>query len=277
MKVFLSVDMEGITGVAVPSHVSPDHAEYGRFRKLMTADANAAIAGAFDGGATEALVVDSHGPMTNLLIEELDPRARLMSGSNKYLCQMEGVSADFDAVFFVGYHGREGGSDAVLNHTLLGRSVHEIRCNGRPVSEAILNAGLAGHFGVPCALVTGDDLVCAETAEVLGPIETAVVKRAVDRVTAECLPPERAHGLIRTAAERAVRRARELRPYRVEPPVAFEVDFKGTAEAHMAAVLPAVERLGPKTIRVTGGDYLEAFRWLWGALILGRASASGVI
>ncbi len=277
MKVFLSVDMEGISGVAVSNHVSPEHKEYERFRKLMTADANAAVEGAVSAGATEVLVVDSHGPMTNILIEELDSRARLISGSNKYYCQMEGIDGSFGAVFFVGYHAREGASDGVLNHTLLGRTVYELRCNGKPVNEAILNAGIAGDHGVPVALVTGDDQVCAETREALGDVEAAVVKRAVDRFTADCLPLERSRALIREAAARAVERAPRLRPYHVPGPVTFEVDFKGTAEAHMAAVFPFVRRVGPRTVAVTGENYLEAFRLLWGTLIIARASAAGVI
>lgn len=153
MKIFISADMEGISGIATGQQMQDG--EYARFRKLMTQDINAAIEGAFAGGAKEVVVGDSHANMSNILIEELDSRARLITGSNKLLCQMEGIDDTFDGVFFVGYHGREGGSPrGVINHTLMGLAVTEIRVNGRPVGEAELNSGVAGYFNVPVLLVT---------------------------------------------------------------------------------------------------------------------------
>lgn len=142
---------------------------------------NAAIEGALAGGATNIVVSDGHGPMINLLIEDLHPAARLISGSNKLLGQMEAIDRGFDVAFFVGYHQREGGGDGVLNHTYLGRFVYEIRLNGEPVDEAAVNAGLAGAFGVPVGLVTGDDQVCAEAQRRLRGVVTAPVKEALDR------------------------------------------------------------------------------------------------
>lgn len=278
MKLFISCDMEGISGVAVSKHVveSPD---YLRFRKLMTADINAAIAGACAAGVTAVLVTDSHGPMTNILIEELDDRARLISGSNKHFCQMEGLDASFGAAFFIGYHARQAGGDGVLNHTLLGAAVAQIRCNGVEVGEAGINAGLAGHYGVPVGLVSGDDVLAAEVEGLLGPVETAVVKTAINRVTANLLTPARARELIRGAAERAIQRVKsgELQPYRVRGPIEFQVDFKSTDSAHMASIFPVVRRLGPTTVAVAGADYPEAYRMLWGTLILGLKSVGGVL
>src|SRR3989304_1154678 len=143
MKVYISVDMEGITGAAVGKHVQPGEREYERVRKLMTQDANAAIEGALAGGATDIVVSDGHGPMTNLPIENLHPAARLISGSNKLLGQMEAIDRGFDVAFFVGYHQREGGGDGVMNHTYLGRFVYEIRLNTEPVDEAAGKARVA--------------------------------------------------------------------------------------------------------------------------------------
>jgi D-amino peptidase len=279
MRIYISVDMEGVTGVAVGKHVAPGDSEYGRFRRIMTQDANAAIEGALSAGATEVVVSDGHGPMTNLLIEELHPAARLISGSNKLLAQMEGVDGGFQAAFFVGYHQREGGGDGILNHTLLGRLVYEIRINGEPVDEAAINAGVAGAFGVPAALITGDSAVCAEAERRLRGIITAPVKDALDRYVGLSLGLQRGQALIRERAAEAVRavQAGRITPYRVGTPVTFEVDFKRTAPARMATLFPGVERRGPRTIAITDGDYIRAFKQCWGCLILGMASADGLL
>jgi D-amino peptidase len=279
MRVYLSVDMEGITGVAVAKHVKPGEKDYDRFRRLMTGDANAAIEGALAGGATEVVVSDGHGPMTNLMIEELHPAARLLSGSNKLLGQLDGIDGGFDAAFFVGYHQREGGGDGILNHTFIGRIVYEVRLNGDPVDEAAVNAGLAGAFGVPVALVTGDTAVCADAQRRLPGVITAPVKEAYDRYVGLSLGLERARALIRERATDAVQavRAGRVAPYRVPSPVTFEVDFKRTAPAHMATLFPSVERRGPRTIAITDTDYVRAFKQLWGCLIVGMASDEGIL
>jgi D-amino peptidase len=279
MRIYLSVDMEGITGVAAAKHVQPGEKDYDRFRRLMTQDANAAIEGALSAGATEVVVSDGHGPMTNIMIEELHPASRLLSGSNKLLGQMEGIDRGFDAVFLVGYHQREGGGDGILNHTFIGRIVQEIRIDGEPTDEALVNAGLAGAFGVPVALVTGDSAVCAEAERRLPGVVTAPVKEAFDRYVGLSLGVERARALIRERAAQAVRavQAGRVRPQRPPSPVTFEVDFKRTAPAHMATLFPGVERRGPRTIAVTDADYVRAFKLMWGCLIVGMASAEGIL
>src|SRR5574341_1130376 len=217
MRIYVSVDMEGITGVAVGKQVTPAERDYERFRKLMTADANAAVEGALAGGATEVVVSDGHGPMTNILIEELHPAARLISGSTKTLGQLEGIDRGFDAAFFVGYHQREGGGDGIMNHTFLGRFVYEVRVNGEPVDEAAVNAGLAGAFNVPVALVTGDDLVCADAQRRFPGVVTAPVKEAFDRFVGLSLTPKKAQELIRERARQALEAVRggKIKPYRV--------------------------------------------------------------
>ncbi len=279
MRVYLSVDMEGITGVAVGKHVQPDEKEYDRFRRLMTQDANAAIEGALAAGATEVVVSDGHGPMTNVLIEELHPAARLISGSNRLLCQMEGIDGGFAAAFLVGYHQREGGGDGILNHTFIGRVVYEVRLNGEPVDEAAVNAGLAGAFGVPVALVTGDASVCADAERRIPGVITAPIKEAYDRFAGLSLTPEPARTLIRERAAEAIRAVQSgrIHLYRPPSPVTFEVDFKRTAPAHMATLFPGVERRGPRTIAVTDADYVRAFKLMWGCLIIGMASAEGLL
>ncbi len=274
MKVYISVDMEGATGVAAGRQLQDS--EYNRFRKLLTQDVNAAIAGACDAGATDILVNDAHGHMTNILIEEIDPRARLISGNNKQLCQMEGINDSFDAALFVAYHAREGTDAATINHTIMGVAVTEIRLNGRPIGETGINAAVAGAFGVPVVLVTGDDKVCAEAQDFLGPVETVEVKKAIDRFVANCLPPARAHELIRLGAKQALERKGEIKPFDVGP-VEFEIDFKLTNQAAMACIFPSVRKTGPKTVAVTADNAVDAYKQLWGCLILGYAATRGVL
>lgn len=279
MRVYISTDMEGITGVAIGKHVQPAEKDYERFRRLMTKDTNAAIEGALSAGATEVVVSDGHGPMTNILIEELHPTARLVSGSNRMLAQLEGIDKGFDAAFFVGYHLREGGGDGILNHTLIGRIVYEVRINGEPADEALINAGLAGAYGVPLALVTGDSAVCSAAQKRFPGIVVAPVKEALDQFTGLSLGPEKAHALIRQRAQQALEavRAGSIVPYRAPTPVTFEVDFKRTAPAHMATLFPGITRRGPRTISVTDADYLGAFKQFWGSLIVGLATAEGLL
>jgi D-amino peptidase len=270
--------MEGISGVAIGKHCNSAEGDYQRFRRLMTKDVNAAIEGAASAGATEFLVADSHGSMTNILVEELDPRAELISGSNRHFCQMEGVDTGYDAAFFIGYHGREGGPDAVINHTVMGVAVTELRCNGKVVGETGLNAGLAGAFGVPVVLVAGDNVVAEEAREILGDVETAVTKYAIDRHAARLLSIQTAQNAIREKAAEAVRRVKkaEFKPYTVQGPITFEVTFKTTDMAHMACLFPCNKRVDSKTVAVTAADYPTAFKQLWGTLILGAKTAGGV-
>ena len=185
MRVYISVDMEGIAGVAHEDQtdpIAPRHAgEYNRFRRLMTNEANAAILGALEAGAKAVLVNDSHWLMRNLLAEELHPAAELISGGPKRLSMVEGIDAGFDAAMFIGYHAQAGTRHATIDHTYTSR-VHQARVNGQAVGELALNAAMAGLHGVPVALISGDQALAAETRALLGSdVETVVVKHAVGR------------------------------------------------------------------------------------------------
>ena len=278
MKVYISVDMEGIAGAVVSAQMGGS-AEYERFRRIMTGEANAAVEGALAGGATSVVVNDSHGPMTNILIEDLHPDAELISGINKPLLQLAGIDEGFDALFYVGYHQREGGADGVMNHTILGRVIYEVRVNGDPVDEAALNAGVAGVYRVPVALVTGDDQVCADATRRFPGVVTAPIKRAIDRYAARSLSVEKARDLIRQRAQEALEAARagRVQPYTVATPVTIEVDFKNTASAHMTSMIPGVERIGPRTIRIASEDYVTAYRTFIVAALFGLATSEGTL
>ncbi len=206
MKILIAVDMEGVTGVVHWDHVNTTHAEYQRFRSLMTNDVNAAVEGAFTGGAGEVTISDGHAYGRNILVEDLDPRARLNSGTPAPLSMVQGADLDVSAVFFVGYHARAGSQNAILDHTWSDTRVANLRLNGELYGEIGLNASVCGHFGVPVIMISGDQTACGEAAALLGPVEQAVVKRASSRMAAECLPPGISANLISEAAERAVRR-----------------------------------------------------------------------
>lgn len=273
MKVYISVDMEGVTGVASALHMK--EGGYNRMVKVMTQEVNAAVRGAFRGGATEVLVNDAHGSMTNVLIEDLDERAELISGSNKQLCQMEGIDDSFAAAFFIGYHAHEGNGDSVMGHTIHGLVVTEIKRNGVVVGETGINAGIAGAYGVPVVLVAGDNVVCDEAMSILGNIETVVTKQAIDRYAARSLPVKKTQALIEAAAERAMGRIGEIKPHTIPAPIEFELTTKLTNMAHMSSLFPSVERRSAKIIAVRSDDYMGAYRQLLGCLIISGATARG--
>jgi len=228
MKLLIAVDMEGITGVTTWDQVTPGHAEYARFRKLMTDDVNAAVRGAINAGATEVIVADGHWNGSNILIEELDYRARLNSGSPSPFSMMQGIDESVDGVFFIGYHARNGSADAILDHTWSSRTVANVWLNDLLTGEYGLNAAVAGHFGVPVIMASGDQTACRQMSELLGDIETAVVKQATGRFAAECLAPQITQELIYTAATRAMARLSENKvpePFVPDIPARVAVEF----------------------------------------------------
>src|SRR5688500_8008067 len=206
MKIVIAVDMEGITGVTTWDQVTPGHAEYSRFRKLMTQDENAAIRGAAEAGADEIIVADGHWNGSNILIEELDPRARLNTGSPSPFSMMQGIDESVDGVMFIGYHARNGSPNAVLDHTWSASTVANVWLNDILTGEYGLNAAVAGHFGVPVIMVSGDQTACAQVTELLGDVEAAIVKQATGRFAAECLTPQAAQELLFAKAARAIGR-----------------------------------------------------------------------
>lgn len=262
MDVFISIDMEGVAGVATREQCRRGEDDYPMGRRLMTGEANAAIAGACDGGAEHVVVRDAHGGMANLLPEELDPRAELIHGSPSGFSMLEGIDTrSFDVALFVGYHAGTGIEAAVLAHTYSGASFADVRLNGRTMTETELNALLAGEHGVPVGLVTGDDKICALAKHRLPDIRTAEVKRGHGLTVAASLHPRAACDLIRQEASAAVEHAGALTPTTEEGPFHLEVDLTSLRLAEVCAMPPGVERKGT-TVRVTTDGYLDAFRWL---------------
>jgi D-amino peptidase len=267
MRVYISIDMEGVAGVVHEDQtdpIEPRHGgEYNRFRRLMTNEANAAIAGALEAGATGVVVNDSHWLMRNLVAEELNPVAELLSGGPKRLSMVEGIDGGFEAAMFVGYHARAGTRNATIDHTYTSR-VYEARINGQPVGELALNAAMAGFHGVPVALVSGDQTLAAEAKALLGSaVETVVVKEAVGRFAARSLAPSVACQRIRAGAAAALTRIHS--PFTFKAPFRLEVDFVESQMADMAELVPGSGRTGGRSVGYSGDDYREVFR-AWRAM-----------
>jgi D-amino peptidase len=260
IRVFISVDMEGIGGIAHGEMTSAEGREYERGRALMAAEVNAAIEGAREAGATDFLVNDSHGSMRNVKVEDLLPIARLISNNSKPLGMMQGISVDFDAVFFIGYHSMEG-QPGVMAHTGSGGVVGGIQVNGRAMSEGGMNARAAGSFGVPIALATGDEDFIREIRTLLdSDLETVAVKKTIRRETAELLHPEECRRLIRAAAKRAIERLATFQPTRPASPTIVDITYKNPDLADIASIVPTVERTSRYSVRFQSEDYLKAYQ-----------------
>ncbi len=259
MKVYISADMEGTSGITHSDQTDPSQPEYQHGRRLMLAEVNAAVEGALAGGAQEILVNDSHWNMRNLFIEELHPAATLLSGNPKPYLMMAGIDSSFDMVLFTGYHARAGSGFANLDHTYTGPAVvQEVALNGIPVGEYGINAALAGYFGVPVVLLTGDQTACAQTKELLGEdLETVAVKEALGRVAAKNIHPTRAREMIRAAAERAVKKKRA--PFTFKPPVTLRLSLARSTQAEQCMLMPDVKRVAPRVVEFTHEDYAVLF------------------
>ena len=258
MRVFISVDMEGVAGIATLDQILRGGHGYPRAQALMTAEANAAIRGAFDAGGDDVVVNDSHGTMDNLLQDELDPRARLLSGSPKPSCMVQGLTRDHDVALFVGYHAAAS-ETGVLAHTY-SSNFTELRVNGEPMSEAQVNALLCAHHGVPVGLVTGDAQICGVAEKVFPGVRTAPVKVPQGFAAAESIHPSRACDLIQQAAAEAIRNAGNLRPLDLPDEFLVEADFAAQLGADYAMNVPGCERLGAHTVRGAAPDAPELMR-----------------
>jgi D-amino peptidase len=262
LRVYISADMEGIAGAVTQEQLGPAGFEYQRFREIMTAEVLAAIEGARAAGATEILVSDSHGNGQNLLIERFPDDVRIIRSWPRPWGMMEGVDSTFHVILFVGYHSGAANPEGVRAHTFSSANYADVRLNGRSVSESVFNAAVAGHFGVPVALITGDDVTVAELQAVIPGVTGAVVKEALGFHSANTLVPAAAQALIRRQAEAAVRNRATVAPFRLDSPVTLELMFKSYRPAEVLAYLPNVERAGARTIRFVGRDMTEIARFM---------------
>jgi D-amino peptidase len=227
----------------------------------MTQDVNAAIRGAYEAGADEVIVADGHWNGSNILIEELDARARLNTGSPSPFSMMQGIDASVDGVMFVGYHARNGTPDAILDHTWSRMTVANVWLNDTLTGEYGLNGAVAGHFGVPIIMVSGDQTACAQVVDILGDMETAVVKQATGRYAAECLPPQMTQDLIFMNAARAVTRLQDgdvPAPFVLDAPMRVTVEFFTSDMADRASKIPFTQRDGTR-VSITTQEMASAY------------------
>lgn len=259
MKILISADMEGATGVTWPADVEPGTEQWQRCRAMFTSDVNAAVRGLLEGGAERVLVNEAHATMRNLLLEELDDRAAMLTGRHKDLSMVEGLQhGDVDGVVFLGYHCGAG-EEGVLAHTYLPNSLTGVWLDGAPASEGRLNARVAAAYGTPVVLVTGDDRACQDARGYAPRARTVAVKEYVTRYSAICRTPARTFEDIRRGAREAVPLAGRLEP---EPPrpMTVEVEVDAAHLAGEAAIVPGVERIGERRVRYTSPTAYEMIR-----------------
>lgn len=262
LKVYISVDMEGIAGVVTGDQLGPSGFEYGRAREFMTAEALAAIAGAREAGATEIVVSDSHGNGESLLIDQFPDDVRIVRSWPRPLMMMEGIDSTFSAAIFIGYHASTTSPAGVRAHTISSANLASVSLNGVAMPEAGINAAIAGRFGVPVVFISGDDVAVDETRKLLGDVEGAVVKRAISFHSASTMPPKAAQQLIRARVKAALDRRAAFTPYVVRPPIALDVVFKNYRPAEMLAYLSIVTRTASHAIRFSGRDMIEVSKFL---------------
>jgi D-amino peptidase len=262
LKIYISADMEGITGVVTGEQLGPQGFEYARFREFMTQEVNAAIEGATAAGATDIVVSDSHGNGQNLLIEKLPNNVLLVRSWPRPLGMMQGIDESFAGAIFIGYHTGTTNLDGVRAHTLSSARLTDVRLKGVSVSEAGINAAIAGHFNVPVIMVSGDDAVVRETTALLGNIEGAVVKWASGFHSAKTLMPTMAQILIRDKVQNAVKRIKEFKPYKLNGPIELDVRFKNYRPSEVLSYLSIVQRIDAHSIRFVAKDMIEVSKFL---------------
>jgi len=259
LKVYISADMEGVTGTVSRSQVSSSGRDYSLGRELMIAETNTAISAAIEAGATEVVVNDSHGSQTNLLPTKFDRRAVLITGSPKPLGMMQGIDESFDAVIFIGYHARASTAEGVMDHTYSGQLKH-VRLNGVEVGEYGLNGSLAGHFGVPVVFISGDKAVVDQARELIPRIGGVAVKEAIGVTAARSLHPEEARERIAAGVKAALARHKEIQPVQFSEPVTLEVELARTAQADSAMLVPGMRRISGRVVSYTAPNMVVAYK-----------------
>jgi D-amino peptidase len=259
LKVFISVDMEGITGITHWKEVSRDGKDYDYFRKIMTQETNAAIEGALAAGATEILVRDSHGSARNILPALLHKKAKLLrnwSGGPKSM--MEGIDETYDGVVFIGYHAKAGTPDALLEHTMTG-NVTDVSINGVSLPEAGVNALIAGVYNVPVVFVAGDQAICQQAKGLFGAVETVAVKEGIGG-SAIHHHPEVAQDMIRAGVEKAFKSLDKYKPYKLTPPYTLVLKLKREETVYRGALYPGAERTGDWEVTYKSDDLMEVIK-----------------
>jgi len=267
MKIFISVDIEGISGIVDGTMTSRTQGDYEKGRALMVGDVNAAIEGILSVGPSEITVSDAHGGMNNINPEDLHTDAILVRGRPKPQSQMAGIDETFDAAIFIGYHSKKGTHLGILSHTYSGGNIESLHINDLEVGETAMNASIAGYYGVPLILVAGD-LAVTKEAKALNPkIHTVATKEAISRVAAKCLHPKKSRELIKTETSKAIRNIKKIKPFTFKPPITYRIRFTDAKRADAASFMPSATRLDGKTITINQDDYIKAYHGFLAAVM----------
>ena len=271
MKLFLSTDFEGVSGIVAWEQIIEGNAEYEQGRLLLTNEVNAVITGALEGGAKEFVVNDSHHYMRNLHPQALSGKATLITGKHKPMYMMEGLDSSFDGICFVGYHGSIGAEHAVLSHTYNPGAIWEVRLNGAKVGESAINALVAAYYNVPIIFISGDEVTIDEAQTIAPDAEKIIVKESLGRFAAAHIHPSVACEMLQKGASRAVRTLQVMRSPVFTKPVSLEVTFLVADMAEMAVWIRGVERVGPRSIRIQSENLLELYRMFVTVVTLTRS------
>ncbi|MGA8841561.1 MAG: M55 family metallopeptidase [Candidatus Aquilonibacter sp.] len=262
MKLYCSTDMEGVAGVSGWDQVDArtPHPEYAVYRRYYTLEVAAAIEGARRSGARDVLVNDSHGPMRNLLFEDLPSDIRVIFGNRKPYSMVQGADASFGGAFFIGYHGAAGERNAVLCHTYTPSVIYELRLNDLACSEATINAALLGSYGVPLLMVTGDRTTVEGVQAQMPWVHGVIVKESIGTLSADSTSPAAAQRAIADGAAYAVANASTAKPFVLEPPIEMRVTLAKTEQADYVELIPGFERSGRREVRFVDGDIRTVFK-----------------
>lgn len=259
MKIYISADIEGISGVVNKTHTSTAGYDYQRARMLMTEEVNAAIEGAIEAGAEEIVVNDSHGSMTNIIIEALNPRASLITGTPKKLGMMEGIDSTYDAAIMIGYHSKMN-SAGVLAHSYHGGVILDITINEKSVGEFYINASVAGFFNVPVVLVSGDNILSEEVVDVNDKIESVVVKTSHWRYAAKCIAPQTVHAMIKDKVKNVLSKIENIPATKVDGPIEVKVTFLNSGLAEAASLMPHTQLIEPNVVLYNADTIVEGYQ-----------------
>ncbi|WP_126597756.1 M55 family metallopeptidase [Dictyobacter aurantiacus] len=260
MKLFLSTDFEGTSGIVAWEQIIEGNAEYEQGRRLLTNEVNAVIAGAQEAGASSFVVNDAHHAMRNLHPQDLGGRATLITGKHKPMYMMEGLDESFDGICFVSYHGSIGAEHAILSHTYNPGAIWEVRINGEIVGESGINALVAAHYKVPIIFVSGDEATANEAATIAPQAEKIIVKHSLGRFAASHLHPDVACEMLQAGARRAVESLSAMQLPGFTLPVTLEITFLVADMAEMACWIRGVDRVAPRTVKVVGSNLLDLYR-----------------
>ncbi len=259
-KVYISVDIEGMEGVVSRLSISRGQSDFPVARKRLAEDVNAAIRACFDMGVEEVVVCDGHGDMENMLIEDLDPRAKLVNGAMRSSLQMQCIEEGFDAMIAFGHAGAGLSFGGVLDHCYNGAKIHNMWLNGTLMNtETVQNAHIAGHYGTPLVAMIGDKAVCEEVAKFSPKTVPVVVKEGVSRLAAKSVHPTVAREMIYDGVKKALENVSEVPALKLAEPITMEIEFKESNMAETASLIPGVDRYESRKVRYTG-DFETIFK-----------------